>query len=278
MATYIQTKDVGITIDPGVSLCPNRFGFPPHRKEEERKEVLWKQIKEKVAASQVVIVTHYHFDHFDPKEPDIYKGKALYVKHPTQRTNHTQRRRALDFLGKVRGLAEKILYADGLRISLGSTDITFSNSVYHGISPTLGFVLEICVEEDRRFLYTSDVQGPALKEQIEFIFEKDAETLYVDGPMTYMLGEAYPKECLEAANSNLIEIVVKTNVRKLILDHHLTRDFNYKGWIGKVYEAAEERGISVITAAEFLGGTPELLEARRRELHQEEEDGERRGA
>jgi len=272
MATYIQTKDVGVTIDPGVSLCPNRFGFPPHKKEEERREYLWRRIKEKVAASEIIIITHYHFDHFDPKEPDIYRGKTLYVKHPTQRINYSQRGRASAFLGKVRGLAEKVLYADGLQIRLGSTEITFCDPVYHGIGPMLGFVLEICVEEDKRFLFTSDVQGPALKEQIEFILEKDPETLYVDGPMTYMLGESYPKEYLEAANSNLIEIVVKTNVKRLVLDHHLTRDLNYRGWIGKVYEAAEEVGVSVITAAEFLGERPELLEARRRELYQEEEE------
>lgn len=272
MATYIHTRDVEIVIDPGVALGPNRFGLPPHEKEERRREELWGQIRERVAASDILIITHYHYDHFEPREPEIYEGKSLYIKHPRQWINRSQRRRASDFLQKVRELVEEVRYADGLRLAVGSTEIVFSKPVYHGLGPMLGFVLEVCVEADERFLFTSDVQGPALKQQIEFILEENPETLYVDGPMTYMLGEAYPREYLEAANRNLVEIMERTNVRRLIVDHHLTRDLNYRSWIERAYNAAEEMGVSLVTAAEFLGLEPELLEARRRELYQEEKE------
>ena len=30
MATYVETKDVKIFIDPGVALGPSRYGLPPH--------------------------------------------------------------------------------------------------------------------------------------------------------------------------------------------------------------------------------------------------------
>ena len=273
MATYLRTRDVEIVIDPGVALCPKRFGLPPHRKEKERREELWSKIREKVSTSDAVIITHYHYDHFEPKEPEIYEGKVLYTKHPRERINSSQRRRASDFLRKIRDLAVEVSYVDGRRVSIGSTEITFSQPVYHGLGPMLGFVLQVCVEESSRFLFTSDVQGPALREQVEFIVQEDPGTLYVDGPMTYMLGEAYPPECLEAANRNLIEIMERTGVRRVIVDHHLTRDLNYRTQIGRVYEAAEEMGVSVVTAAEFLGLEPDLLEARRRELYQLEGEG-----
>jgi len=277
MATYIQTRDTGIVIDPGVSLCPNRFGLPPHEKEERRREDLWRRVKEKVAASDIVIITHYHYDHFEPEEAEIYRGKTLYIKHPSRQINYSQKRRASDFLGKVRGLAEKISYVDGKRFATGSTQITFSDPVYHGVGPMLGFVLEVCVEEDGRFLFTSDVQGPALREQIEFIVEKDPETIYVDGPMTYMLGEAYPRQYLEASNRNLMEIIERTRVKTLIVDHHLTRDLNYRSQISQVCDLAGGAGVSLVTAAEFLGATPDLLEARRKELYQEGENPGKRG-
>jgi len=33
MATYVETRDVKIFIDPGVSLAPSRYGLPPHEVE-----------------------------------------------------------------------------------------------------------------------------------------------------------------------------------------------------------------------------------------------------
>lgn len=273
MATYIITRDVRILIDPGVALCPKRFGLPPHRRERERRKEIWEKIKERISASELAIITHYHFDHFEPKEPEIYEGKILYMKHPRQRINPSQRRRASEFLRKVRDLAGEVSYVDGRRIYIGSTEITFSQPVYHGLGPMLGFVLEVCVEEKGRFLFTSDVQGPAVREQVEFIIREDPGILYVDGPMTYMLGEAYPPEYLKAAERNLTEIMERTGVKRIIVDHHLTRDLNYRSQISRVYETAEEMGVSILTAAEFLGLDPDLLEARRRELYQREEEG-----
>ena len=35
MATYIETKDCKILIDPSAALGPKRYGLPPHQKELE---------------------------------------------------------------------------------------------------------------------------------------------------------------------------------------------------------------------------------------------------
>lgn len=267
MATFVQMRSGGVLIDPGVSLCPNRFGLPPHRKEENRRQELWLQIKEKLASSTIVVVTHYHFDHFEPEEIQVYQGKTLYVKHPSLKINRSQRGRATEFLRKIRDSARDIRYADRLRVDLGSSEIVFSKPVYHGLDAARGFVIQVCIRDDERFLYTSDVQGPALRDQLEFILEERPETLYVDGPVTYMLPEVYPKKYVETACSNLVEVIEKTDVKRIILDHHITRDLMYKGHLSPVYRAAEEAGISAQTAAEFRGLKPDLLEARRRELY-----------
>ena len=35
MATYVETKDCKILIDPSAALGPKRYGLPPHNKELE---------------------------------------------------------------------------------------------------------------------------------------------------------------------------------------------------------------------------------------------------
>lgn len=58
-----------------------------------------------------------------------------------------------------------------------------------------------------------------------------------------------------------------------MIDRHLTRAIDYKKSIEPVYKAAEEVGVMVECAAEYIDLEPSLLEARRQELYQS-----RRGA
>jgi len=83
MATFIETKDCGILIDPGVALGPSRYGLPPHPLEMEKLEEDWSNIVKYSEKAQVMIVTHYHYDHHNPEYPEIYEGKNVYLKHPT---------------------------------------------------------------------------------------------------------------------------------------------------------------------------------------------------
>jgi len=83
--------------------------------------------------------------------------------------------------------------------------------------------------------------------------------IYIDSP--YLPFE------LRDANENLLRIVREVGISRLNIDHHLTRDLDYRERIGPVYEAGEEQGVSVGCAAEFLNVEPNLLEVRRRELY-----------
>ena len=56
----------------------------------------------------------------------------------------------------------------------------------------------------------------------------------------------------------------------LILDHHLVRDLMFKDKLRMVYEFAKERGINVVTAAEYLGRENVFLEANRFKLWSKE--------
>ncbi|MEM3551100.1 MAG: MBL fold metallo-hydrolase [Candidatus Bathyarchaeia archaeon] len=268
MATFVETEDAKILIDPGVSLAPLRYGLEPHPIEWQRLEETWNHIKRQAENSEVLIVTHYHYDHHDPEFPELYMGKNVFIKHPTQNINISQKGRAELFLEAIKGLPSKLEVADGKTFKISSTIIRFSKAVCHGTNPRLGYVTMVSIESDNeKFLHTSDVEGPSLEDQIEFILKENPDVIFADGPMTYMLGYRYSFQSLEKSNSNLVKAIRETKLHTLVLDHHFLRDINYKMRIKPVYEEAERRGVKVMTAAEFSGRKIEMLEALRKELY-----------
>lgn len=269
MATYVETDDLRILVDPGVSLAPLRYGLEPHPLEWRRLEETWEAVMDYAKGSDVLIVTHYHYDHHDPAYPELYMGKRVFIKDPEENINRSQRGRASLFLERVKGLPKELRVADGRLIQIGRTVIKFSGPVCHGTDPRLGYVVEVSIRNGREgFLHTSDVEGASLPEQIKFILDERPEILFVDGPMTYMLGYRYSYENLELSKRNLVRAIRELELKTLVLDHHFLRDLNYSERIKSVYEAADERGIKVQTAAEFSGRKIEMLEANRRELYE----------
>lgn len=91
MATLVETKDVRIMIDPAVALGPYRNGYPPHPIEIAEMEKRWARVKDRAGACDVLIVTHYHYDHHDPNGPEVYEGKRVLVKHPKENINYSQK-------------------------------------------------------------------------------------------------------------------------------------------------------------------------------------------
>jgi predicted metallo-beta-lactamase superfamily hydrolase len=263
MATSIETEDLKILIDPGVALAPIRYGLEPHPLEWQRFDETWNVIKQYAENADVLVVTHYHYDHHDPDTPELYKDKIVFIKHPTENINLSQKERATFFLEAIKGMPKKLEIADAKNFQLGKTKISFSKAVCHGTNPRLGYVIEVSIKSNgEKFLYTSDVEGP-----LRFILDEKPDVLFVDGPMTYMLGFRYSFKSLEISNANLVRAIKETNLHTLVLDHHFLRDLNYKLRIKPVYEAAEKRGVKVVTAAEFCGRKIEMLEALRKELY-----------
>ncbi|RLI13320.1 hypothetical protein DRO33_01450, partial [Candidatus Bathyarchaeota archaeon] len=209
----------------------------------------------------------YHYDHHMPDEPEIFEGKVALIKHPTENINRSQRGRAAYFLSVLEGLPKRLEAADGREFEFGKTRLKFSKAVYHGTGPRLGYVIEVCVEcGGEKFLFTSDVEGPALEDQVAFILAEVPDLVYLDGPMTYMLGFRYSVKSLQASVENMVKML-EAGVETLVVDHHFLRDLNYRERIGPVYEAARDHGAKVLTAAEFAGKPIEMLEAHRKELY-----------
>jgi predicted metallo-beta-lactamase superfamily hydrolase len=124
-----------------------------------------------------------------------------------------------------------------------------------------GYVIQVTLEEGGfRFLYSSDIEGANLDAQIEFIVSHDPDLILLDGPAI-----SFPK----SRSQRIGEIINKTRVKTIIVDHHLMRETNWRDFIKDDLEAALRKGAHLVSAAQYRGEKENLLEARRVELYKE---------
>jgi predicted metallo-beta-lactamase superfamily hydrolase len=281
MCTYVETPDVKVLLDAGVSLCPNRFGLPPHPLEFKAIIEARKKIAEAAEKAEVVTLSHYHFDHHTPSYEDwlcnwtekdetarqIYEGKTVLMKNPRENINYSQRRRGWMFQKTGGKYAKKLEVADGKSfIFRKSTTIKFSEPVFHGPeNSALGWVLMATVQYlDERFMFAPDVQGPIAERTLEIIVEEEPQLLMIGGPPIYLSGFKVDEREIQGGLENFRRIV--ETVPLIILDHHILRDENWRERASSVFDAAAEAGCKILTAAEFLGRENAFLEAERKRL------------
>jgi len=267
-------------LDAGVSLCPNRFGLPPHPLEFRAIEKARGKIAEAAEGADVVTISHYHFDHHTPSYEDwlcnwteaeetarqIYRGKVVLLKNPKEWINFSQRRRGWVFQKTGGKFAERLEVADGRTFTFGKTVVRFSEPVPHGPEDSaLGWVLMTIVEfKSEKFLFAPDVQGPISARTLEKIVGERPQLVMVGGPPSYLAGFRVDEEHFRLGMSNLEKIVEVVSCT--ILEHHLLRDEQWREKAAKVFEKAEGVGHMVVTAAEFLGLENSFLEASRKRL------------
>ena len=267
-ATWVET-DRKILIDPGAALGPLRYSLPPSKIEYRRLEELARVIISYAEKSDILIVSHYHYDHHFP-EQDFYEGKILLIKDPKNKINYSQKQRGKEFLGLLGNKPRRIEFADGKEFQFGETRLKFSPPFFHGKEYSkLGYVLITSVSyQGEKLLHASDIQGPQTKTTTDWIISENPDVLILSGYPTLLMGWRFSKFGLMESNQNLIKILSQTKVNTVILDHHLVRDLHYLNKIEEVLKTAEKLKKKVITAAEFLGKKPDFLEARRKELYE----------
>ena len=98
--TLVITPDVKILIDPGVAIMHPTFPAPDTLKFEwleEGREAVRKASRK----ADVIVISHYHYDHFTDFEKEIYEGKLVLAKNPNEYINDSQRKRALEFYSRI---------------------------------------------------------------------------------------------------------------------------------------------------------------------------------
>ncbi len=260
MCTRVETEDFSIVLDPGVAIETNSFPLP-----------LWKRIylvekykrkiKKACKNSDIIIITHYHYDHHIPEKSDMYKDKILLIKDPKNYINRSQRGRSQEFLKIIKGLPKEIKIADNQKFIFDKIKIRFTKPLWHGLKGTkLGYVISCIIEDEKeKLFFSSDLDGPYLESYADMIIRENPDTLILDGPPTYLLGYLVSYKNFARCTLNIYKLVEKLN-SKIVLDHHLLRDYRYKDLLKCVYDLAEKKGKQVKTAAEFLGKKPKVLE------------------
>jgi len=281
MCTYVETPDVRALLDAGVSLCPRRFGLPPHPLEFKAIDEARRKIAEAADRAEVVTLSHYHFDHHTPSYEDwlcnwtardetarqIYEGKTVLMKNPKENINYSQRRRAWMFQKTGGKYAEKLDAADGKTFIFGKdTLVRFSEPVFHGPeNSALGWVLMTTIEcKGEKFMFAPDVQGPMSTRTLEIIIDEKPQLIMMGGPPLYLSGFKVDEKQIKTGLSNL-EQVAKT-VPTVILEHHVLRDEGWHDSIKNVLDVAQKVGCKILTAAEFSYKENVFLEARRKKL------------
>ena len=258
LSVFIES-DVNVFIDPSVALGPYRYGLPPKPVEFEALDRYKREIRTLAEKSDILVISHYHYDHYDPDE-DFYNGKIVLAKHWKTNINYSQKKRAYAFHERFSDSSD-LRYVDSQKFEFSGVEIEFSKPFPHGNEKTkLGFVIMTTIDDGKsRFLHASDVEGPIVEEAAEFIISQNPDLAVIDGPATYFLGYRFSQRDLERSIKNLIKI--GENVPRVILDHHLLRDLKYRERLKDVYSLG-----NFLTFAEYKGEKINMLEAHRREL------------
>lgn len=83
-----------ILIDPGTSIAPERFGYPPWKDEFDSLYEIRARIEEYTEKVNITTISHYYHGYYTPFElgkfldsspqvaEKVYQGKKLFIKHP----------------------------------------------------------------------------------------------------------------------------------------------------------------------------------------------------
>jgi predicted metallo-beta-lactamase superfamily hydrolase len=98
--TLVETPDARILIDPGIAAMQPSFPASAAKKREWREEGR-KAIKRASKEADIIVISHYHYDHYFPTDLSIYKNKVVFAKNPNEYINDSQRARAASFYSSI---------------------------------------------------------------------------------------------------------------------------------------------------------------------------------
>ncbi|WP_445474982.1 MBL fold metallo-hydrolase [Methanococcoides methylutens] len=152
-------------------------------------------------------------------------------------------------------------FSDGSGFEIGDTSVRFSRPLFHGIEySATGWVIATIIEYGgQKLIHTSDLQGPIIEDHAQWIIDEDPDILILDGPPTYLFGYLLNRTNLDRSINNIIRIIKESAPELIIYDHHLLRDPLYRERTSKVWDAADEMNVRIMTAAEYNGLVPVVL-------------------
>lgn len=280
MCFYLETPDIKMLLDAGLSLAPRRYGLPPHPIEFKTLKILREEMIKRAERVNAIFISHYHYDHVTPSFNSwfewstqeifnkLYSDKVLFIKDYKNNINFNQKRRGHAFVKEVEKIAKEIVIVDSKKINVGNTELIFSEPVPHGSeNGKLGYVLMLYVKyDDESVLFAPDVQGPISDKTLARMLELKPNLLILGGPPTYLSGSKVKNKEVEKGLSSMKVLAMSINT--ILVCHHLLRDASWKEHLQPAIEIAENLGNKILTPAEFISKHNNLLEAKRKELYE----------
>jgi len=265
MATFIKTESLNIFIDPYAVLAPKRYGLKPSEIEKNLLNFYLQKIYELGEFSDYVIITHYHYDHHPrPYDSNFFENfkKCKFLIKNFEKEHFSARRRGKIFVKKLEEYKIDYEFVDGEEIKVGKVKIIFSDPVWHGeINSKVGRVI-MCLIKFKRYklFFGSDAQFLIDENALNFVLDYKPKFLIIDGFPTILINKKVKKESFEIGQAHIKKVIEQIDFEKMIIDHHLLRDKEYK----KFFPYFNEK---ILTAAEFYGLENLLLEAFRDEIY-----------
>ena len=240
MCTFVETPDINILLDAGVSLAPRRFGYPPHPFEFDALRKARERIIEFSELADIVTLSHYHLDHYTPPHKGryewtnentyrkIYGDKIVLAKNFQENINFHQSKRGYIFNKYVSEIVYKFHFVDAKNVKIGNTILFFSPPFPHGSDNTkLGYVLLVAIEHGgMKIMFAPDVQGPISDRVLRYIVKERPMVLIIGGPPIYLMGSKFSEQDINKGLSNLVYLIRKNFIKKIIVSHHFLRDIN----------------------------------------------------
>ncbi len=272
MATFVEAGGLKILIDPGAALGPERFGLPPHSVE---KWVLGKsvdRIKLYMRIADVVIITNYHPEHFYDISYEMYSGKRVLLKNPNSQIPAHQRNRAFGFIKAAKELSCQVSYADEEEVKIKEVILRFSPSLLSNDTKTDSCIMVEVEENERKFLFSSCVNGFLDKKGLTYTVSSKPDTLYLDGPDISSLNDVEQEARVKTRIKEIGMMIKDTPITSIILDHHIKRSTEWIDYITDISAIASGRNVEITSAALLRGEDEKLLEARRKFLYESDKN------
>lgn len=282
LCTTIETNDARILIDPGIALG-KRFGLYPHYLEYEKLYEGRKLIEKEAEKCDLVLVSHYHYDHFTPffdnidnewtfadslSAERIYKNKLVFTKDPENNINNSQRNRGKQFVKSLQKYNIRFRICDNSSFKVGKTEIKFSEPVFHGEEFTpLGYVVMFIIkDEDEKLVFASDTEGPMNEKALKIIEKEKPDYLIISGPPLYLVNYEVSTTNFQKGIDNLKHLT--KYIKNIIVDHHLLRSKDSLVLIEEIRKHALNHDCNVFIISEFMGKEKEMLESIRKDLYE----------
>ncbi len=116
-----------VVVDPGIAIMHPTYPAPDDIKREMYRRG-YSLIRNGMRQADIVIITHYHYDHYLHRleDIDLYRGKIILAKNPNNYINDSQRKRAEKFYST---LYERVLGLDMKEIMLEPVEEEYPDTI-----------------------------------------------------------------------------------------------------------------------------------------------------